>query len=257
MQICAGAALVAAWSGCSKHPEPPFERMELVARFFRSVRNGEFDAAAQQGRKLYTLDRNNSFLLHLVTIHESNVYLRRAQKALNSGDVNGALKILDEGRKRYPDNRTVGVCYSKVLQLRNAKKLIAAMEKAQSSAAMSASLTAATTGLGANMTPDLARYFKRYEARINATAARERSEAEKAESLMPPPQNAALPTTAATPEKSTAAPAAAGAPPQNAVSPSAPAQLPPAESVTPVKADAPEASSPGSQVKPPMPEPKL
>ena len=178
-----------------------------------------------------------------MTIHESNVFLRRAQKALNSGDVNGSLKILDEGKRRYPDNRTLSVCYSKVTQLRNAKKLIAAMENAKSSAAMSASLTAATTGLGANMTPDLARYFKEYEARITAVAAKERREAEKAESLLPPLQNAA---TASAP----------GAPPRNSVSPSAPAK-PPVESVTPVKNDAPQASPPGSRVKPPKPEPKL
>ena len=218
MNICAAAALAVVWTGCSEHPAPPTERMALVTRFFRSVRNGEFDAAAQQGRKLYTLDRNNSFLLHLVTIHESNVFLRRAQKALNSGDVNGSLKILDEGRRNYPDNRTLSACYSKVMQLRNAKKLITAMEKAQSSAAMSASLTAATTGLGTNMTPDLARYFKEYEARISAVAAKERSEAEKAESLLPPPKDAVS---------------------------------------APANGDAPKASSPETPVKAPMPEPTL
>ena len=193
MKICVCAMLVAAGAGCSKHREPPVERMELVSRFFRSVRNGEFDAAAQQGRKLYTMDRNNSFLLHLVTIHESNVFLRRAQKVLNSGDVDGSLEILAEGRKHYPDNRTLSICYSKVTQLRNARKLIAAMEKAKSSAAMSASLTAATTGLGANMTPRLNSYLKQYEARITAVAAKERREAEKAESLLPPPRNVTVP----------------------------------------------------------------
>ena len=192
-KICVCMALVVIAAGCSEHPKPPVERMELVSRFFRSVRNGEFDAAAQQGRKLYTMDRNNSFLLHLVTIHESNVFLRRAQKALNGGDVDGSLEILAEGRKHYPDNRTLSICYSKVTQLRNAKKLIAAMEKARSSAAMSASLTAATTGLGSNMTPELGRYFKQYEARITAAAAKEQREAEKAESLLPPPRNVAVP----------------------------------------------------------------
>ena len=193
-KICVCGALAVIGAGCSDdHRKPPVERMELVSRFFRSVRNGEFDAAAQQGRKLYTLDRNNSFLLHLVTIHESNVYLRRAQKALNSGDVDGSLRILAEGKARYPDNRTLGAYYSKVTQLRNAKKLIAAMENAKSSAAMSASLTAAATGLGTNMTPQLTAYFSRYEKRIAEVAAKERREAEKAESLMPPPQSAAMP----------------------------------------------------------------
>ena len=134
LSVCGGALLLVALAGCSKHREPPFERMDLVSRFFRSVRNGEFSAAAHQGRKLYEMDRNNAFLLHLVTIHESNVFLREAQKSLNSGDIDGALRSLAEGRKKYPDNRTLGWCYSRVTQLRNAKKLITAMEKAQSSA---------------------------------------------------------------------------------------------------------------------------
>lgn len=177
-------------SGCSEHREPPLERMELVSRFFRSVRNGDFESAARQGRKLYAMDQNNSFLLHLVTIHESNVFLRRAQKALNDGDVAGALKILEEGRRRYPENRTLGMYHSKVSQLRNAKKLLAAMEKANSSAAMSASLTAAATGLGGNTSPELSEYFKAYEKRIASVAERERGEAKKAESLLPPPKTA-------------------------------------------------------------------
>lgn len=189
--IVVPALLLAA--GCSKHREPPLERMELVSRFFRSVRNGEFETAARQGRKLYAMDRNNSFLLHLVTIHESNVYLRRAQKTLNDGDVGGALKILEEGRKHYPENRTLSMYHTRVSQLRNAKKLLAAMERSNSSAAMSASLTAAMTGLGTNMSPELAAYFKDYEKRIADMAKRERSEARKVESLLPPPQIAPPP----------------------------------------------------------------
>lgn len=192
--------------GCSEHREPPLERMELVSRFFRSVRTGDFESAARQGRKLYEMDRNNSFLLHLVTIHESNVFLRRAQKALNGGDVEGALKILAEGRRRYPENRTLGIYETKVIQLRNARKLIAAMEKAKSSAAMSASLTAATTGLGVNTSPELAAYFKEYEKRIAVVAERERREAKKVEALLPP---SAAP--AAADKKTSAPPAAAPA----------------------------------------------
>ena len=79
-------------------------------------------------------------------------------------------------------------------------------------------ICAATTGLGTNMTPDLARYFKEYEARINAVAAKERSEAEKAESLLPPPKDAVS---------------------------------------APANGDAPKASSPETPVKAPMPEPTL
>ena len=171
-------------SGCSKHRPLETERLDLVSRFFRSVRNGEFEAAAQQGRKIYDLDRNNGFMLHLITIHESNVFLRNAQKALNAGDLEGAQRIMDAGCRRYPENRTLNMYRTRVFQLRNAKKLLRDMARAKSSAAMSASLTAATTGMGTNMSPRLAAYFRRYEANIAKVAERERREEKKAESIL-------------------------------------------------------------------------
>lgn len=178
------SALVLISAGCSKHRPLPTERLDLVSRFFRSVRHGDFEAAAQQGRKIYDLDHNNGFMLHLITIHESNVFLRKAQKALNAGDLESALRIMDAGCRRYPENRTLNMYRTRVFQLRNAKKLLRDMARAQSSAAMSASLTAATTGMGTNMSPRLAAYFRSYEARIAKVAERERREEKKAEAIL-------------------------------------------------------------------------
>lgn len=217
--ILLALALLAASAGCSKHQEPPMERLDLVSRFFRSVRNGDFEAAARQGRKLYAMDSNNAFLLHLVTIHESNVFLRNAQRALNGGNVEKALAILDEGCRRYPENRTLNMYRTRVFQLRNAKKLMRDMELAQSAAAMSASLTAAHTGLGANMSPQLAAYFKRYEARIAKVAEQERREEKKAETLLQPPKK---PGKTAAPEAGSAA-----APVREDVAPPPPIEVPP------------------------------
>ena len=146
-----------------------------MSRFFESIRSERFDDAARQGRKLYEMDRNNEFLLHLITIHESNTFLRQAQIELNSGKVDEALKILDAGIARYPENRTLRMYRTKVSQLRNAKSLISAMRRAKGEAAMSAALTAAETGLGTNMSPKLEAYFKSYEAKIKRAA----QEAEK------------------------------------------------------------------------------
>lgn len=182
--ILSVSALVLISAGCSKHRPLPTERLDLVSRFFRSVRHGDFEAAAQQGRKIYDLDHNNGFMLHLITIHESNVFLRKAQKALNAGDLESALSIMDAGCRRYPENRTLNMYRTRVFQLRNAKKLLRDMARAQSSAAMSASLTAATTGMGTNMSPRLAAYFRSYEARIAKVAERERREEKKAEALL-------------------------------------------------------------------------
>ncbi len=218
-RIVFALALLVTAAGCSRHQKPPMERLDLVSRFFRSVRNGEFEAAARQGRKLYAIDRNNAFLLHLVTIHESNVFLRNAQLALNGGNVEQALAILDEGCRRYPENRTLNMYRTRVFQLRNAKKLMRDMELAQSAAAMSASLTAAHTGLGANMSPQLSAYFKSYEARIAKVAEQERSEEKKAETMLSPPKK---------PEKTTPAKVGSGtAPAREDVAPPPPIEVPP------------------------------
>ena len=168
--VLIGVAASAALVGCSEHKEPPLERLELVSRFFDSVRKRDFETAARQGQKLYAMDRNNEFLLHLITIHESNFFLRQAQKELNSGNVDGALRVLAEGSRRYPDNRTLRMYRTRIIQLRNAKSLIGAMKSARGEAAMSAALTAAETGLGTNMSPKLAAYFKSYESEIKKTA---------------------------------------------------------------------------------------
>jgi hypothetical protein len=205
--VLVAAAMSAGLAGCAKKPTrkaPAFERMELVSRFFDSVRQERFSEAANQGRKLYDMDRNNEFLLHLITIHESNDFLRKAQEALNSGNVEAALQILDQGSRKYPENRTLRMYRTKVNQLRNAKSLIAAMNNAKGEAAMSAALTAAETGLGTNMSPRLAAYFKSYEAKIKRTAAasektkkrleaertKRRLEAEKARKAIPVKPNA-------------------------------------------------------------------
>jgi hypothetical protein len=185
--LIAAAVSAALLSGCgrkSTRKAPAFERMELVSRFFDSVRHERFSEAANQGRKLYDMDRNNEFLLHLITIHESNDFLRKAQEELNSGNVDAALRVLDQGSRKYPENRTLRMYRTKVSQLRNAKSLIAAMNSAKGEAAMSAALTAAETGLGTNMSPKLAAYFKNYETKIKKAAvasekAKKRIEAEK------------------------------------------------------------------------------
>lgn len=215
------SALALTVAGCSEHRPLPSERLNLVSRFFRSVRNGDFEAAALQGRKIYELDRNNGFMLHLITIHESNVFLRNAQKELNAGNLEGALRTLDAGCRRYPENRTLNMYRTRVFQLRNAKKLIRDMTRAQNSAAMSASLTAATTGMGTNMSPRLAAYFRAYEARIAKVAERERREEKKAEKILESHKNNKVQNVKVQPatSESSAEPPSLSPPPQITVPP--------------------------------------
>lgn len=196
------AALLLVSAGCSraKRKEPPLERLELVSRFFESVRNRDFEKAARQGDKLYAMEPND-FLKHLTTIHESNIFMERAQKALDAGDVEEAFRIIEIGHRKYPQNRRLRDAHILLSQLRNAKTLIEAMKNARGDTAMRAALTAAEFGLAkiSDQAPALKAYFKRYAVDIEKAKARSaqeerRLDAEKAKlgiprepRLLPPP----------------------------------------------------------------------
>ena len=173
----AGALLAAA--GCGRHPAPPLERTDLVLRFFRSIRQGDFASAVRQGDKILRLDNYNTAVAKLVAIQEGNSYIRRAQEALNRGDIEAARLALADGSRHYPGNRNLMMLGAKVRQLRNAEKLLRNMKKAKSSSAMSAALSAASIGLSANLTPKLKAYFTFYEAEIARAEAKEREERQR------------------------------------------------------------------------------
>ncbi len=173
-------AAAAVLSGCSKpHPPPPRERNELVMRFFKSIRNGDCEAAASQGEKIFRIDSNNIFVGRLVAIQQSNAFVQEAQRKLNSGDVEGAIKTIKRGTGTYPDNQRLRLIAVRLAQLRNAKKLLQAMEDAGNSTAMMASLTAAKTGLSDNISHRLKVYFANYASRIETMKKREKVEDRK------------------------------------------------------------------------------
>ena len=178
--ICFGAVLCSLLCGCGKeHKAPPLERNQLVVRFFNSLSNDQSEAAALQGRKLMALDPSNENIVHLVEIQESNATVFKAQKAINAGEIDRAVEILNEGIAKYPDNRSLTRLRAQVRQLRLAKKLLEGMEIVSNPESMSSALTAASTGLAANISPKLDKYFKEYEKRIEAAeAAAEKKNAE-------------------------------------------------------------------------------
>jgi len=161
--------LTAGVSGCSrKRVKPPMERNDLVIRFFQNISNGNNEAAAVEARKLRAMDTSNDYVDLLISIQESNAYINRAQKCLNSGNVDGAIAALTEGSKKYPNNSALRQMLGRAKQLRNAPKLFDAMRKADTASAMEAALTAAMTGLSDNTSPKLAAYFRAYEQKIAA-----------------------------------------------------------------------------------------
>ena len=201
--LCVAAASLFL-AGCGKeHPAPPSERNELVIRFFDSMKNHDAAAASEQGMKLQAMDSGNDYVSKLVTIQQSNLYVDQAQKALNAGDISGAIAALEAGLKRYPLNHTLAQLRSRLRTLKQAPGLLQAMRTAESTAAKSAALSAATAALAGNMTPELTAYFDAFRAGIAAEAERERGGA-AAEPKVPVPKEPVAPAPAA-PAKTPAA----------------------------------------------------
>ena len=149
--------------GCGRDvPPPPVERNDLVVRFFRSLRSGDGDAAAMQGEKLYALENRNYFLLRLIAVQQANGCIIKAQNRLNAGQLEQAVKVLESGLKRFPENSKLHRELTLLRKLRHAEKIFLAMRSAPNATAMNAALTAARVGLDGIDSPVLTAFFDSY-----------------------------------------------------------------------------------------------
>ncbi|MCQ2379695.1 MAG: hypothetical protein MJ025_02060 [Victivallaceae bacterium] len=167
--------------GCEKkkHSAPPSARNDLVARFFSSLKNGDSASAVIQGRKIQDMDPANEFVRRLVEVQEANEAIRATQRMVNAGNIDGALKCINQALERNPNNSQIERVGRKMRQLRNAKTLMRNMALAESASEMSAAMAACSTGLMSNMTPELKKYLDQYEKDIEKQRQLERSNAEK------------------------------------------------------------------------------
>jgi hypothetical protein len=150
--------------GCGReHKAPPTEKLALTTRFFRSIADNQPAQAVRQGRNLYALDKQQESILRLISIQESNEAVVNAQKLIRQGRINEALPIVAAAAKQYPHNRMLVSAYPKLVQLRNAEKLLLAMKNAKNASAMRGARIAARAGLSRNLTPDLRKYLQDYE----------------------------------------------------------------------------------------------
>lgn len=143
-------------------PPPPVERNDLVVRFFRSLRQADGNTAAMQCEKLYAMEKRNYFLLRLISVQQANNYIRSAQNHLDAGNLEEAIRMLESGLKRYPENGKLLRELALLRKLRMAEKLFLTMLSAPNPTAMNAALIAARTGLDGIESPELAAFFDRY-----------------------------------------------------------------------------------------------
>ena len=177
------SALLLSAAGCSKrkHRKPPLERADLTVRFFKSIREKKSDLAVRQGRQLIAIDPSAEYIRDLISLQQSNDTIISAQKMVDQGKISDALKLVRENSKKYSDNHTLTDAYSRLLQLRNAERLLRAMSRARNSSSMRGARIAARAGLSLNMTPQLERFIVEYEKRETALAAQEKAQTRKAE----------------------------------------------------------------------------
>ena len=177
------SALLLSAAGCSKrkHRQPPLERADLTVRFFKSIREKKSDLAVRQGRQLIAIDPSAEYIRDLISLQQSNDTIISAQKMVDQGKISDALKLVRENSKKYSDNHTLTDAYSRLLQLRNAERLLRAMSRARNSSSMRGARIAARAGLSLNMTPQLERFIVEYEKRETALAAQEKAQTRKAE----------------------------------------------------------------------------
>ena len=176
--ILSAVLLAVVFAGCSEpHQEPPLEQMELTARFFKSIENRRSDTAIRQAQKLLSLAPDASYIHSLISIQEANDTIVAAQNALDRGDIDQAVEIVRAGRRKHADNATFTEVYPKISQLRNAKKLFAALSRAKNASAMRGARIAAKAGLSMNLTPELEKFLLDYEARGTKLAAKEKADA--------------------------------------------------------------------------------
>ncbi|MBQ9755776.1 MAG: hypothetical protein IJV93_13625 [Lentisphaeria bacterium] len=155
------------FSGCTPNvPSPPTEQNDLVVRFFRSLRNNAGAEAALQGQKLYTMDKRNYFLLKLISVQQANSYISNAQRAINAGKLEDAIKELQNGIRRFPANAELHNQLDKLRKLRHAERLFIAMRSAPNPAAMNSALAAAQAGFQGIESAKLNKFFTDYRKNI-------------------------------------------------------------------------------------------
>ena len=163
----AAAVLAGLLCACTPDaPPPPVERNDLVVRFFRSLRQTDGNTAASQCEKLYAMEKRNYFLLRLISVQQANNYIRSAQNHLNAGNLEQAIRVLESGLKRYPENGKLLRELGLLRKLRMAEKFFLAMRTAPNPTAMNAALVAARTGLDGIESRELTAFFNRYAKSI-------------------------------------------------------------------------------------------
>ena len=126
-------------AACSeKQPvELPREKSGLVLRSLAYAEAENYASALDNVRKLKIIDPTNEFLYEFERIMLDSMYVAKSQKLLDSGDVQGALDVLNAALKTHGARlKNSLAAQGKLLQVLKVQSLVESLSYAQSSQEM-------------------------------------------------------------------------------------------------------------------------
>ncbi len=112
MRILASVVCCLLLCGCAREDggdaDLRMEWVHLVIRMFHSMDSGDGAAAAEQAKKLQALDPENTYLITIMDTQRGNALIGKAQKLLDSGRLDEAIAVLEEGRRGMPFYGRIG-----------------------------------------------------------------------------------------------------------------------------------------------------
>ena len=127
--------MLAGMAGCGKKeiPDPQLSQIRLVSDIFKNLADNKHEQAINRIIKLKAIDPENVFLAELEENEVNNIYLSTVQEQLNAGDVNAALKTIDQARKKHGLYRSLMQADAELKNLRALQESTARMQQAESS----------------------------------------------------------------------------------------------------------------------------
>ncbi len=122
-------------SGCGKVviPDPPLTQNKLVIEMFKNLAKNEHEMAMDKIIKLRAIETENQYLPVMEENEVTNIFMNTVQKHLDNGDIDAAIGVVDEARKRYGLYRSLILAEQDLKSLKTIKYSLDKIQSAESS----------------------------------------------------------------------------------------------------------------------------
>ena len=165
-------------SSCSKSnttPEPPHLKTQLVSELFAALRQENWEVASEKTNRIRELSPDDAALSGIEITVKNNLTIQEAQKKLDKGDIDGAIKVINdftEKNGQTVDFRDAIREINTLKEIRNLSELVVAEEDSVNLAYATAKLN--KTILNYPDARDLQSFTDRSASRIQELKKKER-----------------------------------------------------------------------------------